>query len=185
MSSDKAYITELRLNQLWNALGPVTPATGGGNGQRLTQFTTTAPQTISSTSAAAVNNLTVPVAGGGYLITGTLHCVMGATSDNVQVRIQGPGISHMRVLWEVVPLGTGGQSVFSLRQTLIGTFTQPCTNLITNGSDFSVHFRGPVVFSGSGPVGTMTVEAAETTSLHTWNILDYSWWTVESVGQTS
>jgi hypothetical protein len=179
-TDDKAYSAELRLNALWSHLGPA--AAGTGNGQRVTQFTTTAPQVIASTTPANVNGLSVPVVAGGYLIIGTLHCIMGATADNVQVRIQGPAISHMRVQWDLVPEGTGGQSVFGARQTLIGTVTQPCTNNLIAGANFSVHFKGPVVFSAGG---TMTVQAAENTNLNTWNVLDYSWWTVESAGQTS
>src|SRR5260221_668044 len=82
MTSDKAYSAELRLNQLWNHLGPA-PA-GTGNGQRISRVIKVG-QTITPTATVTVNDGTVfmswAVVPGDYLISGMVNWLQGAGAN--------------------------------------------------------------------------------------------------------
>lgn len=192
MTSDKSYSAELRLNQLWNHLGPV--AAGGGNGQRLTRVIT-ANQTISSTADTVIGANSVPmswtVVPGLYLIMGMINWGqnVAAVAQNMGFGGVGGGaatISNGRVAnsWTVATqFAQAGVNYREMNSsTGFGTAAGASPAYTVAISPVEWFFHGTLLIGGGG---TLSVLGAEGTAADTWTIGAYSYATLESVGQTT
>ncbi len=188
MSSDKAYSAELRLNQLWNHLGPA-PA-GTGNGQRVTVYTT-ADQLINSTTDGVIAPPTGPALSytvaaasypAAYLISGKFIATQGSSAGGNQtqaVGFTGPATSHVRIsaCW----FASGGSAYPTgavVISSLSGGVSTPAFSLTTQNY---WDFEGLLVFTAGGALSMV----GHCNGVFTWTANSYSFMTLESVGQTS
>ena len=181
MADDKSYSAELRLNQLWNHLGPI--AAGGGTGQRLTVYTT-ADVTISSTTDVTISGgspLSLTVVAGAYRIAGKITWTQNFTNITQAIGFTGPSTSHVRIPYQYFKAGAGPSSdanATGIMGTLsggVGTspFSTPQQNYL--------EFDGMVVFTAGGTLAVV----AHCNTTNTFVVNSYSFMDVESVGQTS
>ncbi len=178
MSSDKANSTELRLNQLWNHMGPA-PA-GTGNGQRVTVFSSS-DQLISSVTDVTVTGLSVTVAAGAYRVHAKVTWVQTTGAFAQAIGLTGPATSHVRIPYQDYKVGAGpGTDPFGtgILTTLPGGAS---TSAFAAGVDCYSDFDGIVVFTAGG---TLSVVAHASAS-GTFSVRSYSFMDVESAGQTT
>src|SRR5258708_6864529 len=177
MSSDKAYSAELRLNQLWNHLGPA-PA-GPGTGQRVTVYST-ADQLVNATSDGNLPSLSVAVAAGAYLISGKLIGTQGPGSVTQAAGFTGPATSHVRISACWFSNGGGAYTTgAAIISSLAGGISTPAfSTTVQNYWDF----EGLVVFTAAGTLNMVGHAASGT---NTWTAGSYSFLTLESAGQTT
>ena len=160
MPDDKTYSAEVRLNQLWNHLGPI--AAGGGNGQRLTGIATSMPLSVVTAvgSYLSVASMAVPVTlppGAGsvtYVFDGVVVCTQGAASTNQQnFRFTGPSTSAGR--WNTLSFVTGGAVQVSSSTVLTNANVSAA---YSSGATFMVLIAGWFTFTANG---TLQFQAGE------------------------
>lgn len=186
MTSDKAYAVEQRLNNLLNALGPVSPAAGGGgDSQPQTVYAGSLPQTISTGSYVDIHDLSYPVVAGTYHILA--HLIIVCNTGGAQASFQFKGGTVSGFLASLRQMQTSTNTAVLYNITSSSAYTAAGNGINTNialgtGAGYIIDIDAGIVFSGGG---TLTLGAATTVGADTYNITLGSYWTVTPVGQTS
>lgn len=181
MSSDKSYSAELRLNQLWNHLGPA-PA-GTGNGQRQT-LVSTSDQVVNFTSDGTLGGgvaFTFALGNGLWRITGNITWTQGAGAVTQAMGFTGSGglvTSHVRINSNHFKTGAGSSSQCDDFTTLGGGQTVVA---FTAGNVQFWWFRGIIAVTTPGSLNVV----GHCNGTNTFSVNSYSDVTAETVGQTS